>query len=109
MRDEDIHIGDMLRVREWDDMQREFGTIVAQGAEAIHTRAWAFIDTMFPLCGKVFTVRKVVPTTSALCYRSEENEEGGYMITAEMLEPAYIPEESPEDNLPNIDLTDFLE
>lgn len=25
MRDEEIHIGDVLRIREWDDMTNEFG------------------------------------------------------------------------------------
>lgn len=26
MRDEDIHIGDVLRVRQWEDMAAEYGT-----------------------------------------------------------------------------------
>lgn len=26
MRDEDVHIGDTVRVRQWDDMKNEFGT-----------------------------------------------------------------------------------
>lgn len=109
MRDKDIHIGDVLRIRQWDDMAREFGTFLCQGFEAIHTRGWTFIDRMFPLCGKTFTVRRAMSTVATLCYRSEENAEGGYMITAEMLEPAYIHEEVPEEPMPNVDLTDYLE
>lgn len=108
MRDEDIRIGDVLRVRRWKDMACEFGEFVCQGAEAIHTRGWAFIDLMSHICGKIFTVRKVVSTPSALCYRSEENVEGGYMITAEMLEPNSI-EDWIDDDIPSVDLSGFLQ
>lgn len=54
MRDEDIHIGDMVRVRQWEDMEEEFG--LNEDGD---------IDLLFPFqyaikkfCGLQFTVEE---------------------------------------------------
>ena len=56
MRDEDIHMGDILLVRQWDDMVREFGTD-ANGY--INTR-YGFRPDIKYLCGKQFRVMKIL-------------------------------------------------
>ena len=52
MRDEDIHIGDVLRIRQWDDMAKEFGV---NDYGSIPCRC-AFTEDMCYLCGEKFTV-----------------------------------------------------
>ena len=56
MRSEDIHIGDILLVRQWDDMVREFGTD-ANGY--INTR-YGFRPDIKYLCGKQFRVMEIL-------------------------------------------------
>lgn len=56
MRGEDIHIGDVLLVRQWDDMVREFGTD-ADGC--INTR-YGFRPDIKDLCGKQFRVTEIL-------------------------------------------------
>lgn len=56
MRSEDIHIGDILLVRQWDDMVHEFGTD-ADGC--INTR-YGFRPDIKDLCGKQFRVTEIL-------------------------------------------------
>ena len=52
MRAEDLVIGKRYRIRQWDDMAKEFGVYKD---ENIRTR-FAFTKRMSPLCGKVATL-----------------------------------------------------
>lgn len=86
MKDEDIHVGDVLRIRSFEDMKSEFG--VGQDGY-IHGGygAW-FGDGMEALCGSVFTVTEF----SDREYRSSEGIEDcddgtHWSISAWMLEP----------------------
>lgn len=56
VKDSEIHIGDVLRIKEWDDMVREFGTD-ANGY--INTR-YGFRPDIKYLCGKQFCVTKIL-------------------------------------------------
>ena len=86
-----IQIGDVLKVREWDDMMREFG-----GNESyIRCPTHIFPCRMRYLCSQIFTVKSISRTPSgATIYLSEEGCEleegvnsGGYWyITKHMLE-----------------------
>lgn len=84
MRREDIKVGDRLRIREWDDMEREFG---------VHAAGWircknVFAPQMRPLCGAQFTVAEIESCGSGSCiYHSVEGVENPYFISADMLEP----------------------
>ena len=49
-----FRVGDKVRVREWNDMLKEFG-----GNDRTISCACIFVDYMKPLCGKVFTVTEV--------------------------------------------------
>lgn len=68
MRDEDIHIGDVLRIRQWDDMANEFG-INERGS--IDCRC-GFTTAMIHMCGKQFTVSNIYEDYGETIYNSEE-------------------------------------
>lgn len=93
MRDEEIEIGDKLRIREWDDMENAFGK---DGLGRIRTRA-RFLPKMRELCGNPFTVADKrnyyadgVPEVALWVYTSNEDCEtinhSTFLITSDMLE-----------------------
>jgi hypothetical protein len=87
-----ITVGQKLRIRQWKDMQDEFG-FTETGS--IRTPNYSFVLGMKHLCGEDFTVASIEnPYSSVLYYRSEERVEdkvlegrGYWYIVAEMLEP----------------------
>lgn len=101
MRDEEIEIGDKLRIREWDDMAEEFGK---DELGRIRTRA-RFLPKMRELCGSPFTVAdKLNHYAGIWVYISSEDYEtinhSTFLITSDMLERATNSDElsdSPED------------
>lgn len=106
MRDEEIEIGDKLRIREWDDMKNEFGK---DGLGRIRTRA-RFLPKMRELCGSPFTVADKhdyfaggVPEAALWVYASSEDCEtinhSTFLITSDMLERV-------TDSEPDIDSTE---
>lgn len=72
------NVGDVLRVRQWDDMVEEFGVsgkdIPCEGV---------FVSEMKYMCGKIFTVAEICYGN----YHSKEGFESGWAITDDMLEP----------------------
>lgn len=55
MRDEDIHIGDTLRIRSYEDMKSEFGA--DEKGDILMGDGVSFIpEHMGYMCGKLFTV-----------------------------------------------------
>ena len=91
MREEDIHIGDKLKIRQWDDMALEFGL---NGTGSIKC-VFGFTKEMRYLCGRPFTIKAQYDA-----YLSEEREEfcpgapgGRWRISADMLEPIDDPVE----------------
>lgn len=114
MRLEDIHIGDVLRVRDWDDMTAEYKED-SDGDIPILYANTHFVKPMRYLCGKVFTVKSIS------IYGTLNSVEGvelatnplnpmcfNWIITAEMLKPypTVLPE--PEEDYTAIDLSEFL-
>lgn len=45
---EKFKVGELVRIRQWDDMEKEFGT---NGCGAVNSHCY-FTDAMKPLCGK---------------------------------------------------------
>lgn len=89
MRDEEIHIGDIVRIREWDDMANEFN--IDNDGDIRIAKDLYFTKLMKRLCGKVLTVSSM--------FREEDRKAGflfsekiGWFICSEMLEP-YVEEE----------------
>ena len=78
----DIHKGDTVRIREWEDMASEFGC----NRDVIKCR-FQFIEEMKDLCGKELVVigtshdGKVYFNDRDIIWR-------GWTISADMLEPA---------------------
>lgn len=73
-------VGDVLRVRLWEDMEQEFGLY---GNESIFCK-FHFTSAMKYMCGEEFVVRGIVNDM----YRSESGIEGNFHISSDMLEPA---------------------
>lgn len=104
MRDEDIHIGDVLRIRQWSDMAGEYGTTHLDEDYyycmiQVNPRI-KFWRKMKYICGKTFTVSEIadlqVESDVVKRYFSEEGVEDTdfrtnyckpWIICAEMLEP----------------------
>lgn len=72
-------VGDELRIREWDDMAKEFEL---NGSDYINCR-YGFTNGMKSLCGMSFTVSKIIGDH----YYSEEGSGYGWNISSDMLEP----------------------
>lgn len=91
MRDSDIHVGDVLKVKMWEDMSHEY--VVDECGNMVIPNEYRFIRAMKYLCGKAFTVKeKQVTSNGRMRYYSIENVEEfdgewAWGITAGMLEP----------------------
>lgn len=88
MRDDEIHIGDVLQIRQWEDMEEEFGL----GGEGGILLVPSFPGEMRYLCGTQFTVKNIYKDNGGIRYRSFEGGEnerpfGHWYISADMLEP----------------------
>lgn len=108
MRKEDIHIGDVLRIRRWEDMEAEFG--IYEGDERCIDCAFRFTTSMKPLCGQKFTVKEINYEWSNINVKSKEGVERltprwrskPWKISSDMLEPwteEEVFEGVPEDSL----------
>lgn len=79
VKDEDIHIGDVLRVRQWEDMVSEYGMTDDEDyyycAIKLNNDV-KFLKKMAHLCGQVFTVSEDYDyefnDTKIKFYRSKE-------------------------------------
>lgn len=85
-------IGDKVRVREWDDMLKEFG-----GDDHAISCTCFFMDCMKPLCGKVFTV---IVERSTGSY-GLDGEASGWAFSDDMLYPAITYREYMKENFPD--------
>ena len=104
MKDIEIHIGDVLRIRSWEDMKAEYGIdecgVILPAGEA------GFHEEMCLLCGEKFTVTKIVSRRNEYHgYRSEEGVENrdrlsSWVILSWMLEPY---EDNLESKIPSDD------
>lgn len=92
-------IGDKVRVREWDDMLKEFG-----GDDHAISCTCYFMDCMKPLCGKVFTV---IEERSTVSYELD-GEASGWACSDDMLYPAITYREYMKENFPD-DVRDNLQ
>lgn len=85
-------VADKVRVREWDDMAKEFSS-----NEAIIFCECSFMDCMKPLCSKVFTVIAARGTHSY----SLDGEASGWVFSDDMLYPAITYREYMQENYPD--------
>lgn len=105
MRLDDIHVGDLLRVRSWEDMLYEFGS---GNGDVIGCR-FGFPTEMQHLCGKVFEVgsiadQEIMPSDMSMLLKYNRTY---WHLSADMLEPC-VPI-SALDDFEDVDLSQFLE
>lgn len=75
------NVGDRLRIRQWDDMEAEFGLTYDGDIEC----KGVFTQSMRDLCGMDFVVSKAFPEFDR--YYDDSNAEfSGWVITCDMLE-----------------------
>lgn len=74
-------VGDVVRVRQWDDMMSEFGL----NFEGDINCAACFTINMKDLCGEVFTISKMTKYGSKKVY-VVSGHDFGWTITTDMLE-----------------------
>ena len=83
MKIEDIKIGMKVRIREWDDMERERGLNEYGGVSGI----FGFSRAMRKFCGQCYAVANIddrrIKLDESFCNKSRFN----YSISADMLEP----------------------
>lgn len=81
MRDEDIVVGSVLRVRSYEELSSE---------DAEGRILFGFSEEMKDMCGKIFTVKEI-DSSFYYSYRSEEGVEvirgRAWTVSADMLEP----------------------
>lgn len=83
MRDEEIHSGDVLRFRSWDDIQEN--------------GAYAFVSGMKYLCGQIVHIIKDDDILSTV-----EGVEGNWAITPDMFEPCLDPIKPPTQKIEDL-------
>lgn len=76
-------VGDELRIREWDDMEAEFGL---KHNGSINCQ-YVFATSMKPMCGKNFTVKKIIDGDFRSVEEVEILDGFWYSISEDMLEP----------------------
>lgn len=94
MRDEEINVGDKLRIRQWDDMINDPNVYKEDDVYVLSEAKRMYLSPkMRFLCGKPFTISDIISVRgSVLYYLSKEgyeeiDERSWYCITSEMLEP----------------------
>lgn len=87
MNIKDIQVGDMVRFRQWEDMESEFGL---NGLGSINC-PFDFTLSMAYLCGKVYRVLgfedSAIETKKLIILEDEYGEELSWSISEDMLEP----------------------
>lgn len=92
MRSEDIHVGDVLRVREWDDLLSHCTSNLPSGLQGF---GFFFNTRMKYMCGRVFTVSDIQQNDrdeeryTIRSVEGIESEQGCWFLSAGMLEPYY--------------------
>lgn len=96
MKDDEIYVGDIVRVRQWADMAKEYGIKVDSDTGRkyrsipIKNKRTCFSEEMEEYCGLTFTVReKYRADAHGYGYRFTESSPfgGWYFVCSEMLEP----------------------
>ena len=79
-------VGDVVRIREWDDMESEFGLRFGEDIRCTHT----FVTGMRPSCGELCTIRAKNDKDVALTFKDPEigAKMRGYIFSTDMIEPA---------------------
>lgn len=87
MRDEEIHVGDVLRIRDWNDMACEFSGSDREHIPMLPKRT-SFVRSMQRYCGEVYTVSAINKEYGMTVYKFKETSGiNNWLVCSEMLEP----------------------
>lgn len=80
-------VGDRVRIRDWDDMEREYGTD-SDGDIKVHDMS--FLRCMRHLCGRYATIRSIDRQDNIIGLENWSDDSGDtlWFFTTEMVEPA---------------------
>lgn len=88
-----MKVGNRVRIRQWDDMEEEYGYRYSAGEKVINVNM-TFTEGMKKLCGKIIEIDNEMEED----YRDKELfHYGGFIISTDMLEPYVISKEENED------------
>lgn len=87
-------VGDVVRIREWDDMESEFGLRFGVDIKCTHT----FVVGMRPSCGELCAIRAKNGKDVNLTFKDPEigAKMRGYNFSTDMIEPVENVDMSPE-------------
>lgn len=95
MEDRDIHVGDVLYVKEWDEMLEE-GHLDKDGDIEFHSstssglKYFFFFRSMKYMCGTQFTVKRICNGSFASFYESEEYKKCGVYAVVLKTQPTHL-------------------
>lgn len=77
--------GDRVRIRQWDDMEKEFG--LDEDGD-IMTPHETFVSYMKELCGQEATINEISDFDGIMRLEDDDGQDLGWVFTSDMLEPA---------------------
>lgn len=97
----EFHAGDLVRIRDWEDMEQEFG-LNEYGSIACR---FAFTAEMRSYCGEVYTIKHINECEFVL-FAEQHSLSNDYNVSFDMLE---LVEDSSQESIPDFDLEALLE
>ena len=97
----EFHVGDLVRIRDWDDMEIEFGL---NDFGSIACR-FSFTEEMASYCGEVYTI-EYIDEREHVHFAERHSLSGDYKVSFDMLE---LVEDSSPDQIQDTDLMMLLE
>lgn len=93
----EFKVGDVVRIRQWDDMLNEYGK--DSDGDIVCSHNTIFCSSMKYLCGKIFIIEGF---DDEQIYGLDEADKDGWKIIPEMLEPAVLDDTPLNDDISNI-------
>lgn len=97
----EFHAGDVVRIRDWDDMEAEFGL---NSWGNINCR-FTFTDEMSAYCGEVYTI-EYIDEREFVHFAEWNSLSDDYNVSFDMLE---LVEDPNQESIPDFDLDTLLE
>lgn len=87
MCDDEIHVGDVVKVRSWDDMAREF-VVDSCGDIDFGPAKPEFVRNMRELCGREVTITNMCTVNGIAIFSVNSGRHETWNFVSEMFEPA---------------------
>lgn len=97
----EFHAGDVVRIRDWDDMEAEFGLNSWGNIDCRFT----FTDEMSAYCGEVYTI-EYIDGREHVHFTEQNSLSSDYNVSFDMIE---LVEDPSQESIPDFDLEALLE